>query len=518
MIRSAARALALTVSSLALSACATSSQPAAQLEASPVEAPATVEASPAVEAPKRFEANWESLKQYQVPDWYQDAKFGIFIHWGLYAVPAFSNEWYVRDMYQQGSKVYEHHRKIYGPQDKFGYKDFIPMFKAERYDPAAWTALFKEAGARFVVPVAEHHDGFAMYDSALTPWDAKDMGPKRDLIGDLAAEVKRQGLIFGLSSHRAEHWFFLEGGRKFPSDVQDPKFEDFYGPAKPSKVFFPDEEMKPEWGPDKKFLADWQARTRELVDKYEPQLVWFDWWIGNDLFEQDLQDFAAYYYNKGDAWNKGVAINYKHKAFPDGTAVLDVERGGLSEIRPFFWQTDTALAINSWGYTEGNQYKTTDSVVDDLIDIVSKNGALLLNIGPKADGTIPEPEQRMLREIGAWLKVNGEAIYETRPYTVFGEGPTKVVEGPFNDTKRKKFTGKDIRFTRKGNTTYAIALAWPGQQMNVATLGSNGQAVQSVELLGHSAPLQFTQTASGLKVKLPDGLPKDQFAYAFRIR
>lgn len=515
---STGRAFTLTVSSLTLAACATTAEPVAPVaelaqpmaETAPPPAPA--------EAPKRFQANWESLKQYQVPDWYQDAKFGIFIHWGLYAVPAFGSEWYPREMYREGTREFKHHVAKYGPQDKFGYKDFIPMFKAERYDPAAWASLFRESGARFIVPVAEHHDGFAMYDSALTKWDAKDMGPRRDLIGELAAEVKQQGMIFGLSSHRAEHWFFMEGGRKFPSDVQDPRFEDFYGPAQPGKVGLVDEEMKPEFGPDAKFLADWQARTRELVDKYEPQLVWFDWWIGNKKFEPELQSFASYYYNKGDAWSKGVAINYKHKAFPDGTAVLDVERGGLAEIRPFFWQTDTALAINSWGYTEGNQYKTTDSVVDDLIDIVSKNGALLLNVGPKADGTIPEPEQKMLREIGAWLRANGEAIYETRPFSVFGEGPTKVVEGPFNDTKRKKFTGKDIRFTRKGDTIYAIALAWPGQQMNIGTLASNSKAVRSVELLGHTSPLSFTQTAKGLDVKLPAGLPKDQYAYAFRIR
>ena len=345
-----------------------------------------------------------------MPAWYQDAKFGIFIHWGVYSVPAFGSEWYPRQMYQQGSKEFAHHVQTRGPQIQFGYKDFIPLFKAEKYDPRAWAALFKEAGAKFVVPVAEHHDGFAMYDSALTTWDAKDMGPRRDLVGDLAEAVRREGLVFGLSTHRAEHWWFFDGGRTFDSDVRDPQYAGLYGPAQPRNK---DRtlEMSAAEGPDKAYLDDWLARTRELVDKYRPQLVWFDWWIGNEKFEPYLREFAAGYYDRGLEWKRGVAINYKLKAFPEGTAVLDIERGQLAGIREQFWQTDTAVSKNSWGYVEGQDYKTVDSLVDDLVDIVSKNGALLLNIGPRPDGTIPEPEQRMLRDMGRWLNVNGDAIY-----------------------------------------------------------------------------------------------------------
>jgi alpha-L-fucosidase len=472
------------------------------------------------EPPRRYEPTWESLKRYEAPEWYKDAKFGIFIHWGVYSVPAFGNEWYPREMYQQGSKAFEHHVKTCGQQSKFGYKDFIPMFRAERYDPAAWAKLFKEAGARYVVPVAEHHDGFAMYDSRLTRWDARDMGPRRDLIGELAAAVRREGLVFGLSSHRAEHWFFMNGGMKFDSDVQDPRYADFYGPARPGSPGGK-REMEAEFGPDEAFLKDWLARSEELVDKYRPQLFWFDWWIGNEKFEPYLKQFAAYYYNRGLEWRRGVAINYKLKAFPEGTAVLDIERGQLAGIRQEFWQTDTAVAKNSWGYTEGQDYKTSDSIVDDLVDIVSKNGALLLNIGPRPDGTIPEPEQRMLREIGGWLKVNGEAIYGTRPWRVFGEGPTAVVEGAFNDTKRQPFTGQDFRFTTKGGDLYVIALAWPGDELRVKSLGTSSPAtagaIKSVELLGNKGALKWSQTAEGLVVTMPKA-ETDRYAYAFRVR
>jgi alpha-L-fucosidase len=481
--------------------------------------PGGIASAQPAKSPQRYEPTWESLKRYEVPEWYKDAKFGIFIHWGVYSVPAFGSEWYPREMYQQGRREFEHHVKTYGPQSKFGYKDFIPMFKAERYDPAAWARLFKEAGARFVVPVAEHHDGFAMYDSRLTRWDVKEMGPRRDLIGELAEAARREGLVFGLSSHRAEHWFFMDGGRRFDSDVRDPRYADFYGPAKPKPP--QEREMEAEFGPDEAFLKDWLARTEELVDKYRPQLVWFDWWIGNEKFEPYKRSFAAFYYNRGLEWGRGVAINYKYNAFPEGTAVLDVERGQLAGIRPEFWQTDTAVSKNSWGYVEGQQYKTADSIVDDLIDIVSKNGALLLNIGPRPDGTIPEPEQRLLREIGGWLRVNGEAIYGTRPWRVYGEGPTAVVEGAFNDTKRQPFTGQDIRFTTKGGDLYAIALAWPGEELRMKSLGttspSSPGAVKSVELLGSRGRLKWSQTAGGLVVKMPK-VETDRHAYAFRIR
>ena len=457
-----------------------------------------------------FQASWESLEKYAVPEWYLDAKFGIFIHWGVYAVPAFGSEWYPRNMYQEGSNEFKHHVATYGPQTEFGYKDFIPKFKAEKYDPSHWAELFKSAGAKFVVPVAEHHDGFPLYDCGLSEWCAAKMGPKRDLIGDLAAAVRKHGMLFGASSHRAEHWWFFDGGMKFPSDVQDARYAGLYGPAQPEKGA----------PPNKEFLDDWLARTCELVDKYQPQLVWFDWWIEQPVFKPYLQQFAAYYYNRGVEWKRGVAINYKNEAFPVQTAVFDVERGQLAGIRPHFWQTDTSISKNSWGYVGHQEYKTAGEIVGDLIDIVSKNGALLLNIGPRPDGTIPEPEEKTLREIGQWLAVNGEAIYSTRPWKEFGEGPTEVVAGSFNDTKRQPFTGQDIRFTTRGNTLYAIALAWPGEQFTIKSLGSasphvSGE-VSAVTMLGHNSKLEWSRNANGLTVKLPARKPCD-YAYAVKI-
>ncbi len=457
-----------------------------------------------------YEPTWKSLTQYTIPDWYLDGKFGIFIHWGLYAVPAFGNEWYPRNMYLQGTPEYEHHKKTYGPHNRFGYKDFIPMFTAEKYDPAAWAALFKKAGAKFIVPVAEHHDGFAMYDSDLSEWTAAKMGPKRDLIGDLAAAVKQQGMIFGVSSHRAEHWFFMNGGRGFDSDVNDPRFEDFYGPATPTDFAQHDSEIwrSRDWTPrpDAKYLDDWLARCCELIDKYQPQLFWFDWWIEQIVFQPYVQKFAQYYYNRGLDWSKGVAINYKYTTFAEGSAVLDIERGQLNTIRPYFWQNDTSISKNSWGYVLKQDYKTATDIIGDLVDVVSKNGALLLNIGPRPDGTIPEEEQQILLEIGAWLEQNGEAIYGTRPWKVFGEGPTEVPEGYFMDTKRQAFTSQDIRFTQKDGVIYATILAKPTGQVTIHSLPT-GAPVSRVTLLGNQAPLAWKQDANGLAVEIPASLP-----------
>lgn len=457
----------------------------------------------------RFEPHWESLKQYTVPAWYEDAKFGIFIHWGVYAVPAFGNEWYPRNMYLPDQPEFAHHVATYGPHNQFGYKDFIPRFTAEHFNADEWVELFQRAGAKYVVPVAEHHDGFAMYDSSFSRWCAAKMGPKRDIIGELAAATRKRGLVFGVSSHRAEHWWFMNGGRAYDSDVNDPRFEDFYGPAQPKET-----------QPSDEYLQDWLARTNEIVDKYQPQVVWFDWWIEEPAFAPYLQQFAARYYNKGIEWDKGVAINYKHKAFADGTAVYDIERGQLSGINPLFWQTDTAVSKNSWGYVANQDYKRAGDIIGDLIDIVSKNGVLLLNIGPRPDGTIPEPEQAMLLEIGEWLRTNGESIYGTRPWKVFGEGPTEVVEGSFNDTKRNSFTAQDFRFTQKGNTLYAISLAKPAGDTAIRSLGMvaglNDKPIERVNVLGSDGPLAWRVNDDALVISLP-AMELPDTATAFKI-
>lgn len=444
-----------------------------------------------------FTPDWSSLRAYEPPNWYVDGKFGIFIHWGPYTVPAFANEWYARNMYVQGRPEYEHHLATYGPHREFGYKDFIPQFTADAFDADEWAGLFRQAGAQFVVPVAEHHDGFAMYDCGFSRWKATEMGPRRDVIGELAEAVRRQWLVFGLSTHRAEHWWFMNGGMAFDSDVRDPRFADFYGPAQNQNL-----------PPNEEFLDDWLFRCVELVDKYHPQLVWFDWWIEQPVFAPYLQRFAAYYYNRGADWGRGVAINYKHAAFADGTAVYDVERGQLAQLSPSFWQTDTSVSKGSWSWVPDHDYKQLPDLIADLVDVVSKNGALLLNIGPRADGTIAEPERELLRGIGDWLRINGEAIYGTRPWTTFGEGPTPVSDGSFTDTLRAAYTGDDIRFTTRGDTLYAIALAWPNDhKLTIATLGYGSgtyeREIASVELLGHDGTIEWKRAANALIVRLP---------------
>ena len=468
-----------------------------------------------------FRPDWESLQKYQAPDWYKDAKFGIFIHWGVYSVPAFGNEWYPRNMYRKDSDEYKHHIATYGPQDKFGYKDFIPMFKAEHFDSAAWAHLFKESGAKYVVPVAEHHDGFAMYDSGLSDWTAAKMGPKRDIIGDLAKAVRAEGLHFGASTHRVEHNFFLGVGRTIPSDINDPKYAAFYGPA---HTWLEARRGTP-LGNDFTYVSsawadDWLARSSEIVEKYHPDIMYFDWWIGQPSIRPNLTRFAAFYYNASLKYGDHVGvINYKDWAVEEHSAVLDLERGQLGEIRPLYWQTDTSISNKSWGYIKNDTFKSPQFVVQQLIDIVSKNGNLLLNIGPKPDGTIPDEVQQVLRDVGSWLAVNGDAIYGTRPWRVYGEGPTQVAAGSFHDTDTANYTAEDFRFTTKGNALYAIEMGWSaGGEAVIHSLGTTvgSQKVESVTLLGSDARIQARQEADGLHLQLPAQAP-GKYAYVFRV-
>lgn len=461
-----------------------------------------------------FRPNWESLKAIRVPEWFRDAKFGIFLHWGPYAVPGFLTEWYSRNMYDPGNVAFTYHRNVFGPQNTFGYKDFIPKFTAQKFDAAQWIALFQQAGARYVMPVAEHCDGFAMYDSQMTDWNEVKMGPKQDTAAALMKASRAQGLHFGLSSHRAEHWFWYGVGRGYDSDVNDPRYAGLYGPAAPARLpgdpapGQPNPSHLENWSvPHTQFLDDWLARTTEFIDKYDPEIVYLDWWTSAPAFQPYLQRLAAYYYNVAKKKGYSPSIAYKGAQFAPGTALFDVERGKLDELRLEPWQTDTSISTKSWGYIQDDEYKTPKALVQDLVDIVSKNGNLMLNVGPKADGTIPEGAQAVLRGIGAWMKVNGEAIYGTRPWKYFGEGPTATVAGEKNEAANRGWKAEDIRYTTKAGALYAIAMERPTDgvvRMKTLYAGTPylDRKIGTVTLLG-GGEVGWKQTEKGLEVTLP---------------
>jgi len=498
----------------------------------PAVAPALKKIEAAV-AKGPFEPTWPSLEKYEIPQWYKGAKFGIFIHWGAYSVPAFGSEWYPRQMYidteRRGDNFFQHHIDKYGAQKGFGYKDFIPQFKAEKFDAAAWAKLFKETGARYVIPVAEHHDGFPMYDCAFTRWDASEMGPKRDVIQELSVAVRAEGMKFGVSSHRAFNWVFYVRSKDF--DNSDPQYADLYG--RPMPFLFKEDaaNYQKNFPPqDEQFRDDWLARSCELIDKYQPDVFWFDFGItpglreqafGENPFAPHLKKFAAYYYNQ-TASNKAMGIiNYKWNAFPEAAAVLDKERSKMAGIRKPFWQTDTAVSASSWGYTENQRYKTADRLVDDLVDIVSKNGCLLLNVGPRPDGTIPEEDTAILKEIGSWLKINGESIYDTTYWNTFGEGPTGVSTGHVSEKKDKPFTAEDLRFTTKDDVLYVTGLKWPKDgKVTVKTLAKGGEhypeEIGSIVMLGSDSKIEYTRDEKGLHVELPETKPSE-YAYVLKV-
>lgn len=468
-----------------------------------------------------YGADWVSLSGYTVPAWYAQAKFGIFIHWGVYSVPAFGNEWYSRNMYDPSHREFQHHRAVYGDQKDFGYKDFIPLFTAERFDPERWAGLFAEAGARFVVPVAEHHDGFQMYKSDISRFNACEMGPRRDVLGELKAACERRGLILGASSHRAEHWFFMSKGRLIDSDIRDPLVRgDLYWPARPEPDHY---DLFSQPAPDEEFLNDWLVRTCELIDRYQPKVLYFDWWIQHAAFRPYLKKLAAYYYNRAAQWGTGAVITYKNEAFPFGCAVPDMERGQFADAQPCVWQADTSTALNSWCYTRDNRFRDPAGLVRDLVDVVSKNGCMLLNVGPKADGTVCEEDEAILRAMGRWLRVNGEAVYGAKPFRRYGEGPTKIVEGQFSDGAEKAFTSRDFRFTMAGGALYAVALRCSEDGTYLIRTLAQGDAsrglsfngiIDGVSVLGWAEPPRWRVDGQGLHIRTDF---RSDFPVVFRI-
>lgn len=473
----------------------------------------------------KYKADWQSLSGHNVPKWYYRDKFGIFIHWGIYSVPAFGNEWYSRNMYDKNDRDFEYHVKTYGNQKNFGYKDFIKMFRGENFDADKWVSIFKDCGAKFVMPVCEHHDGFAMYKTEFNRWNSANMGPCRDVAGEIKSACEKQGLTFCASTHRAEHYFFMNMGRTFDSDVNDEEYSDFYGPAVYSSEFDGEQMNKTtadtySTGPDREWLEDWLVRTCELIDNYHPKILYFDWWIHNHAFKPYLKKLAAYYYNRADEWGEEVTINYKHEAFPPTVATFDVERGALTDISPVPWQTDTAIGKYSWGYRKDNEYKTARQIICDLIDIISKNGMMLLNVGPKPDGTLTDEESAVLKEIGEWMKLNGDGIYSTTFWKTFGEGSVNNEGGFFKDNEEKKFTPGDFRFTYKNGYIYAFQMRPNGNDAVIKSLRKHPEhdfLTDNITLLSTNEKLEYERNENALIIKANKNFTSDK-PICFKIK
>ena len=474
-----------------------------------------------------FEASVESLQQYECPEWFRDAKFGIYMHWGVYSV-AEMGEWYARKLYIEDTPEYAHHVKTYGHPSEFGYKDFIPLWKAENWDPDALLALFKEAGAKYFSPCAVHHDNFDLWDSKYQRFNSVNMGPHKDITKIWKEATLKAGLKFGVTTHlsRSESWLNVSKGSdsKGPMkgvqyDGGDPEYAELYHP-----VPFGDTHQRAPFNATKEWRELWAKRIKDLIDNYQPDHLYFDCAIpfrGDDKGQTGMDVIAHYYNNSIERYGKLSSVMcIKERPwqglYADGVASLDYERGKAANIRAEPWQTDDSMG--PWGYRKGADYMSADATIDKLIDIVSKNGNMLLNVPIKADGTLDEETTNILKDIGTWLKVNGEAIYGTRPWYMFGEGKTNeiphhVIESPY--------TFRDIRYTTKGDTLYALVLDWPnnGREVIMEFLAPGNARVGSVEnvtLIGHEGELEWRQYGDGLEVKFPEEKPCE-FAYALKI-
>jgi alpha-L-fucosidase len=510
-----------------------------------------------------FTPDWTSLTAYRTPDWFLNAKFGIWAHWGPQCEPEFG-DWYARAMYEEGGEAYKYHLKKYGHPSAFGFKDVINQWQADRWDPDALVGLYKKAGARYFVALANHHDNFDLYDSKHQPeWNSTKIGPKKDLMAGWSKAVRKHGLRFGVSVHAAHAWTWFEvsqGADKngaFAGVPYDGNLTRADGSGKwwegrdPQALYAqrhvlsksaaqggsPDEQWHWRGGasiPDQAYADKLYNRTVDLVNSYDPDLVYFDdtvlpLWPNNDVGLR----LAAHIYNRSIA-KKGkleAVVNGKIlDAVQRQCMVMDIERGQSSQIEPLPWQTCTC--IGSWHYDrrvyDSKSYKSAQTVVQTLIDIVSKNGNLLLSVPVRGNGTIDEQERAIVEEIGQWMAVNSEGIYDTRPWHIYGEGPaTREAAAPmsgagFNEGKNKPFTAEDIRFTAKGNAIYAFVLGWPVDgKVSIDAMRSGSEhlkkSISRVELVGRKTALAFLQTAEGLQVTLPADKAALPYAIALKI-
>jgi len=460
-----------------------------------------------------YEPTWESLSKHAIPEWFRDAKFGIYTHWGPVTVGAEDGpagvQWYGRSMYLPDSPTFEYHRKKYGDQNEVGYKDVVPLFKAEKFDAEAWAALFAAAGARFAGPVAIHHDHYAMWESKFTEWDSMDQAPKRDFTAELERAIRKRGMKYIATFHHGFAWQYYEPAYKF--DAADGKHAGLYC-----------EPHEPGTPPSKAYFDRWLGMVNEVVTTYEPDLIWFDFGLSRVITPEYQQRMFADYYNWAAKKGIEVGVAHKHRSIHQHTGILDFERGREDRLTPYPWLTDTS--IGPWFHQKSTPYKSVNDIVDVLVDIVSKNGCMLLNVGPAADGTIPPDAQKLLRGIGRWLSTNGEAIFETRPWKSFGEGPTHNTGGGFSENKDRSYTSEDVRFTQSkdGETLYAIVLGWPDKQLVIRSMKLvAARSDARVELLGREGKVLFHADDKGrLVIHVPDRSPERrpcEHAFAFRL-
>lgn len=452
----------------------------------------------------RFKDNWESLSQFTTPSWYREKRFGIFIHWGVYSVPANTNEWYPRMMYLKGNPACMHHNRKYGREIE--YRHFVEQFKPERFNAEEWVDIFKKSGAGYIMPVGEHHDGVKMYKSDLNRWNMGDLNG-RDYMQELHSACDKADMGFCISNHRAEHFWFFNGARKyFPdSEAAQNKYSDLYGPAYLPKSGNPNA-YDTEICATEDYLKEWLATACEMIDRNKPLAVYFDWWVHNDEFRPYLKKFIAYYYNRGLEWGKEVAVFYKWGALFDGCGIFDVERGQINGVSRELWQNDTAIAKNSWGYTEGNKFKTPAEILRNMIEVFSKNGCYMLNVGPKSDGTICDEEKAVLLEIGNWMKKNGEAVYGSYPFEVCPSEGRKNKNGSFKESKT--FGKKDFCFTAKPGKIYVFPMGNKLEKTlcikSLRCANENGirYKIKRIHILGEEKNLEFLQSKKNLKIIL----------------
>ncbi|MFC4592289.1 alpha-L-fucosidase [Sphaerisporangium corydalis] len=464
----------------------------------------------ATDGPSSYTASWSSVDQHPpAAEWFQDAKFGIYYHWGAFSVPAFANEWYPRNMYNNGSNENNHHKSVYGDPSAWPYHNFIngardragnfvqfaPKLKSAggNFDPGEWAQLFADAGARFAGPVAEHHDGYSMWNSQVNEWNSVATGPRLDLLRLHADALRAKGLKLLVAMH---HAYNFTGFYQWVPTQSTTSLKKLYGQLGAST-----------------HQQLWYDKLREVVDGYQPDIIWQDFNL-TQLPESRRLDFLSYYYNRAVAWNSDVVATYKD-GFNNRGEVFDFERGGPAGIQTPYWLTDDSISSSSWCYTVGIGYYSLDAMLHSLIDRVSKNGNMLLNIAPMADGTIPSGQRSVLLGMGDYLKRFGESIYATRAWTVYGEGPTQMGGGSF--TTPRPGTNRDIRFTRSkdNRVLYATVLGWPGGTLDITTLGSgriNLSTLTSVRLLDSTAGASIdlpnrTQDGTALHISMPSSTP-----------